>query len=867
MPTSYFSPGVYVEEVSTGPKPIAGVPTNVAAIVGKTEKGPDLSPERLTSWNDYVTQFGGYLQEGYTPEAVFGFFENGGAAIWVVRADNAAAATWQVTDANGVNSFLIEADSPGEWGERLAVSISRDYEGARGQFFATRLLSDFTASTASATGSDVKVESTLGAYAGMPVSLGDVSGTTIAATATVIDAVTLRLTTASTSTHTYGAGGDARVFARHPAAATAMRLSSGSGFKPREVIRIVQPDAATRAGGVTAVAEAGAAADLTLAAALGGNDLPGLALALRTYEIDARLSAEVAPNASIKFGGALLDFQGQAGFVEADLARLTTPQGVDAFYDLTNGFQLPHKVGPGPVKVQVRLSARQLSIETPTGITRAELVERLAFMAAVPGLATTAVTARKVGGGNVALTWDGSTLTGNATELGPFAGADIGLTLTKPVVVRAAAAPLRGDFIQFGAAPGTGRVRVDEVLQPSGTPAGAYVLVLAANTVTLAGTTWQVTAWQNTEVQAVRFRIDAQLTGDTENVSETYRSLALDPGHPFYYARDSQVNGPSRLIAVRERSSTAPNALALSSQPAGISKGATGAAGVIDSAYLKKGFDALDTKSEPAIVACPDTMLIQDELRQVDVINKMIGHCERFRRFAVVDLPVKEDDDALLQWRLLHLGSTYAAGYAPWLKIVNPRINPKDSTIYVPPSGHVMGVFARTDTERGVFKAPANEAVRSSVGLREDYSQRRQDLLNPSGVNLIRAFPGRGQRIWGARTLTDDPLWMYVNVRRLFLMMESSIERATQWVVFEPNDDTTWLRVRVSVENFLNGIWRAGGLAGTTPEQAYRVRVGLGETMTETDIDLGLMIIEVSAAPVKPAEFVVFRISHKRLTE
>jgi uncharacterized protein len=866
VPTSYFAPGVYVEEVSTGPKPIAGVPTNVAAIVGKTEKGPALSPERLTSWNDYITQFGGYLAEGYTPEAVFGFFENGGAAIWVVRADNAAAATWQVTDANGVDSFLIEADSPGEWGERLAVSIARDFEGARGQFFATRLLGNFTPSTAAAN-PDVKVESTLGAYAGMPVSLADSSGATVDATATVIDATTLRLTTTSTSTNTFGPAGDARVFARHPQAATTMRLSSGSGFKPREAIRIMQPDAATRSGGVTAVAEAGSAADLTLAAALGGNDIPGLVLARRTYEIDARLSSEVAANTSIRFGGTQLDFQGQAGFVEADLSRLVTPQGVDAFYDSTNGFQLPQKVGPGPVKVQVRLSARQLSIETPGGITRDELVERLAFMAAVPGLAGTSVTARKVGGGQVALTWDGTTLTGSATELGPFAGADIGVTLTKPVVVRAAAAPRAGDYIQFGAAAGTGRVRVEEVLQPPGTPAGAYVLRLANNTVTLSGTTWAITAWQSTEVQAVRFRIDAALAGDAETVSETFRSLALDPAHPFYYARESQVNGPSRLITVHERAATAPNALALGSQPAGIAKGAKGAAGVIDSEQLKKGFDALDTKPEPAIVACPDTMLIQDELRQVDVINKMIGHCERFRRFAVVDLPVKEDDDAVLQWRLLHLNSTYAAGYAPWLKIINPRVNPKDSTIYVPPSGHVMGVFARTDTERGVFKAPANESVRSSVGLMVDYSQRRQELLNPNGVNLIRAFPGRGQRIWGARTLTDDPLWMYVSVRRLFLMLESSIERSTQWVVFEPNDDTTWLRVRVSVENFLNGIWRAGGLAGTSPEQAYRVRVGLGETMTETDIDLGLMIIEVSAAPVKPAEFVVFRVSHKRLTE
>ncbi|HEV2875598.1 MAG TPA: phage tail sheath subtilisin-like domain-containing protein [Thermoleophilaceae bacterium] len=864
MPTSYFSPGVYVEEVSTGPKPIAGVPTNVAAIVGKTEKGPALSPERLTSWNDYLTLFGGYQDVGYTAEAVFGFFENGGGAIWVVRADNAAAATWQVTDANGVNAFMIEASSPGEWGESLAVSVARDYESARGQLFATRLQSDYTAATAP---TDVKVESTLGAHAGIPVAVADASGASIDATATVIDATTLRLTSSSTSTHAFKPGADARVFARQPGNATALRLASGSGFKPREVIRLRQPDAATVGGAVTAVAEAGAAAELTLAQPL-GTDVPGLALARRTYEIGARLSQQMAASTNIKFGGAALDFQGQAGFVEADLSRMTTPAGEEAFYDAANGFRFAHAAGPGPVSVHVRLNARRVSIDTPAGATRDELVQRLAFMAAVPGLTGTTITARKAAGGTVTLTWDGSTLTGSPAETGPFAGADIEPNLAKPVVVQAPAAPQEGDYVQFGAAAGSGRVRVEDVLQPPGIPAGAYVLALAANTVTVSGTSWAVTAWQPTEVQAVRFRIDAALDGSGVNaVAETFRSLALDPAHPYYYARESQVNGPSRLVTVRERPAAAPNSLLLASQPAGLEKRATGAAGSIDPERLKAGFDALETKPEPAIVACPDSMLIEDELRQVDVINKMVGHCERFRRFAVVDLPLKEDDDALLQWRLLHLNSTYAAGYAPWLKVVNPRINPKDSTIYVPPSGHVMGVFARTDNERGVFKAPANEAVRSSVGLMVDYSQRRQDLLNPNGVNLIRAFPGRGQRVWGARTLTDDPLWMYVSVRRLFLMMESSIERSTQWVVFEPNDDTTWLRVRVSVENFLNGIWRAGGLAGTTPEQAYRVRVGLGETMTETDIDLGLMIIEVAAAPVKPAEFVVFRISHKRLTE
>jgi phage tail sheath protein FI len=185
----------------------------------------------------------------------------------------------------------------------------------------------------------------------------------------------------------------------------------------------------------------------------------------------------------------------------------------------------------------------------------------------------------------------------------------------------------------------------------------------------------------------------------------------------------------------------------------------------------------------------------------------------------------------------------------------------------VPPSGFVAGVFARTDRLRGVHKSPGNETITGIVGVTQVYTQGRQDLLNPNGVNLIRAFPGRGTRLWGARNATDDTTWRYVNVRRLFNMIETSVDRATQWVVFEPNTAQTWIRVKVSVENFLDQQWRAGALAGTKPEQAYRVRVGLGETMTEADIDLGLIITEVAIAPTKPAEFVVFRFSHKRLSE
>jgi uncharacterized protein len=171
-----------------------------------------------------------------------------------------------------------------------------------------------------------------------------------------------------------------------------------------------------------------------------------------------------------------------------------------------------------------------------------------------------------------------------------------------------------------------------------------------------------------------------------------------------------------------------------------------------------------------------------------------------------------------------------------------------------------VGIYNRTDAERGVHKAPANEIVRGAIGLELVLSRGEQDTLNPIGVNCIRTFPGRGIRVWGARTLSSDGSWRYINVRRLFIMVEASLDVSMQWVVFEPNDHTLWAKVRRDVNSFLRVIWRSGALFGTTPDQAFYVKCD--EELNPTEIrDLGQLIIEVGLAPVKPAEFVIFRIS------
>jgi len=283
---------------------------------------------------------------------------------------------------------------------------------------------------------------------------------------------------------------------------------------------------------------------------------------------------------------------------------------------------------------------------------------------------------------------------------------------------------------------------------------------------------------------------------------------------------------------------------------------------VLDPARLKSGFVELEKVDDPVIVACPDASYLADPNDQIDVNYSIISHCEFMKRFAIIDAPNDNDDDAILDWRM-KFDSTYAALYSPWLDVANQRPSGDSKQIQIPPSGHVMGIYARTDQRRGVHKVPANEEIRGIVGLAKNHTDQSQARLNSNSMNLIRQIPGRGALIWGGRCLTQDAMWRYINIRRLAMYIHSSIDRGTQWVAYEPNDATTWSKVRVFVEDFLNKIWREGGLIGTTPKEAYSVRIGLGETMTQTDIDVGRLIIEVAIAPLKPAEFVVIRIGHK----
>ncbi|GAB3805296.1 phage tail sheath family protein [Micromonospora zhanjiangensis] len=285
----------------------------------------------------------------------------------------------------------------------------------------------------------------------------------------------------------------------------------------------------------------------------------------------------------------------------------------------------------------------------------------------------------------------------------------------------------------------------------------------------------------------------------------------------------------------------------------------------VGDAAERTGFGGLEAVDEVTMVAVPDLMGAYQrgaiDLESVQAVQQaVIAHCELMGdRMAILDPPPGLSPQQVKEWRTDQAGydSKYATLYYPWVKVFDPLTG---TNRFMPPSGHLAGVWARSDAARGVHKAPANEVVRGAVALETQLTRAEQELLNPLGINCIRAFPGRGILVWGARTLSSDPAWRYLNVRRLFNYLEESILNGTQWVVFEPNDDMLWARIRRTVSAFLVNEWRRGSLFGLTPDEAFFVKCDR-ETNPAEGIDAGQVVCQIGVAPVKPAEFVIFQLA------
>lgn len=269
----------------------------------------------------------------------------------------------------------------------------------------------------------------------------------------------------------------------------------------------------------------------------------------------------------------------------------------------------------------------------------------------------------------------------------------------------------------------------------------------------------------------------------------------------------------------------------------------------------KTGLYLFDQIQDIAIVAAPG---VTDAAAQ----DAILSHCEKHRfRFAVLDSPENLDGgiDSIPKPR----DSIMGAYYFPWISMYDTE---QDKTVYAPPSGGICGIYGRVDGTRGVHKAPANEIFRTALGLKYNLTDAEQELLNPKGINCIREFPGRGIRVWGARTISSNPEWRYINVRRLFCMVEQALQNGTNWVVFEPNTRDLWKKLTRNITAFLLNIWRTGALFGDTAEEAFYVRCD-DELNPPESIDAGYVVCEIGLAPAKPAEFVVFRVSQKVMGE
>lgn len=282
----------------------------------------------------------------------------------------------------------------------------------------------------------------------------------------------------------------------------------------------------------------------------------------------------------------------------------------------------------------------------------------------------------------------------------------------------------------------------------------------------------------------------------------------------------------------------------------------TGEAGVGSSGAT--GFVALEDIEDISIVCTPAAAA--HPASHAQVVQAMWAHCRRMRyRVGIVDA---EAGMSLNEVRSFagQFSDSLLALYYPWVVTSDPTGARPELT--VPPGGFIAGVYAGTDVRRGVHKAPANEVLIGASGLELDVNRFQQELLNPNGINCLRFFPGRGYRVWGARTLSDDPEWRYVNVRRYFLFLERSIEKSTQWAVFEPNGEALWANVRSTIEDFLYSEWVGGHLLGSAPKEAFFVRCDRS-TMTQNDLDNGRLVCLIGVAPLRPAEFVIFRIGQK----
>ncbi|MEU8636540.1 phage tail sheath C-terminal domain-containing protein [Amycolatopsis sp. NPDC048633] len=744
----YLSPGVYVEEVDAGPRPIAGVSTSTVGMVGVTQRGPTTGkPKLVTNFLEFQTTFGGFLPEPAPlvrdkwvndpaeggrwwlfPLAVKGFFDNGGQRLYVKRVVAGEAQPATGTLFGGLVSAITRDAAAGSKTLELAHLVG---------FTGTDQVTVFR-------GSD-------------NVEIGTV-------TITAYDA-------------------------------TRGRVTLGTGLTA---------EVKTSRGDYVQKGERGTTPSLRFAASSPGSW--GKAVQLRiSPSVSASLPVLPDPGEGPLFVTALA---AEAAADDASIEVNAVP-GLDP--------------GDLPADVWILINNRRFQV------TVAQPVE-----------------------GKVTLTFP------EGTTHAPWKTA-----LTVRRVRRASAGA--GPELRISGSSRLYEGAVTQLDTGDRLTAATVVSIGSDDVVTLDVDTPEL-VFESARLQLVESTVETRFADPGGgSVTETFRNLRLTGEAPGTVT--GTLASQSRLVrATTLELDTDPGKFptpgagswltladegsdAFESLDVGDFVGTDGGSG------KRTGIVALEDIDEVAVCAVPGVWAGTVE-------SALVTHCEQLKdRFAILDPQDGLDIEGIQAFRE-PFDTKYAALYYPWLVVNDPSTG---QFAEVPPSGHIAGIYARTDTERGVHKAPANAVIRGirlADGIAQDVTKRHQDLLNPRGINALRFFPGLGQRVWGARTLSSDTSWKYVNVRRLFLFLEESIDEGTQWVVFEPNDEPLWALVRQTVSNFLTTVWRTGALAGTTADEAFFVHCDRS-TMTDDDIANGRLICVIGVAPVFPAEFVIFRIQQK----
>lgn len=429
---------------------------------------------------------------------------------------------------------------------------------------------------------------------------------------------------------------------------------------------------------------------------------------------------------------------------------------------------------------------------------------------------------------------------------------------------------------RFPGAAGNGSVRITEQRSPvSGSaianlPVGTVLATGVSTVVVLSATGWKdsadAAATAPTTGEVCTFTLTAV---DADGNVQSFEGLGYHTAHPRFVGNVLPASPSRRLEQLQNQVSVTVDsteswsalrtALLATSGVHALTNGDDGAQP--DSTAYTAALAAFERVEDISIVAAPGHTE-QDGAAAIRQAILTHVHKRGLYRIAVLD-SAKGDTVSEVRDTRGGIDSDRAALYYPWVTIANPLARAGDARqpreINVPPSGFLCGIFARNDAENGVFKSPANEIVRGAIRFESDISFAENEVLNPLGVNCLRYFSGRGYRVWGARTTTSDPEWKYVSVRRYFNFLEASIERGTQWAVFEPNGEALWTNIRDTISSFLYNEWRSGALLGASPKEAFFVRCDR-TTMTQNDLDNGRLVCLVGVAVVKPAEFVIFRI-------